>query len=218
MTVQVQEEARGRGTVQLVPHAASTALIRAQRDAARIAPSTAKGLLMLQSDEGRPRMTFGFELRLDGAIRIDDVPAGRYAARVDTMKQHAPFPPSDGPGHALEVRAGEITDWVLDFADFGAVLVELLDPASREAYHGWARWTLAAGEPVRKADGEIVLHGADPMTFVRGPYLAGLVPAGTYTLRGHAPRWGSPADEGGYLTIEVVPQEVERVRICLAGD
>lgn len=217
VTVHVRRQARARGAIELVPEGCSAMLVAAQRDAARFAVDTSKGLLTLQGGAGEPKMMFGFELRLDGAVRIEDIPAGQYTVRVNTMKQHVPIPPLDEPGHPLEVKADETTRWTLNFEDFGAVVVELFDGPSNADYHGWARWTLADGEPVRHEDGEIVLEAADPLTFVRGPYLTGLVPAGTYTLRGHAPPWSAPADEGGYLTIQVRPQEVKRLRIALAG-
>jgi hypothetical protein len=113
------------------------------------------------------------------------------------------------------VRESEVTSLELDFSTFGCLVVELVDPTTSRAFDGWARWTIADGEPVEQGNGELVLVGADPQVFERGPYLAGVLRSGTYTLRGHAPGWGPPADEDGYLKVEVLPGQVHTIRILL---
>jgi len=187
------------GTVSIEPFGASEAVVLACARAGRLRPGLVESRLELREESGRTEV-YGILLDLQRPIRVEDVPVGTYHVGFESMGQHARFPRGGLDALRIEVRPGQSTSIPLDFSDFGALIVSLVDEEGFEL-DGWARFALGEGEPLENG-GRLVMKGG-MQSFAQGPYLVGVLPAGAYTLQGFEPAFGMPADALGYVPVSI---------------
>lgn len=187
-------ETTERGTLQIEPSGASPAVILDLAEAAPLAPGLDGFELDLRPTErGLSQLSLACRLLLDRPMRIEEIPTGTYTVHLLRLNLRLVA----NAGEPVTVRAGETLSVPLDVSDLSSVVVTPLEHG-RVAYADRADFLIAPGVQL----GGVVKDVAT-FSFERGPYVVGLLRAGTYTLRGRRPVWDVPGGANGSLTFEL---------------
>ena len=200
------------GMIDVVPSGASPEMIVRYRDYLSVYPPGSGAKLTLVDQTTSEAFTFGMAMTgLDGAIRIANVPTGRYTARYEHIFGGFQYPTDESIIDVL-ILESQVVAVTVDFSRCAQVELELI-AADGAPYEERARWSIGRGDPQVKASGHLGFPSTAG-TLNRPPYLSGLLNAGKYTLKGSSPSWAATPEQG-FRTLDVQSGTLNRVRVQL---